>query len=93
MAGQKADPEMLRKSGSRLAELREHKEMSLADLAEVVGLSRGYLGDIESGRKRLAPELAVKLASALEVKLKDLDGPCPYCAGSGKNLHYAPVAD
>ena len=42
--------------------------ISQMELAERAGLSSGYVGEIEMGRKFPSPEALIQLASALEVK-------------------------
>ena len=87
MAGKGADKEMFRATGKRSAAIREGKEMSLGAVAELAGCSKQHVMNLEVGKRRLTPELAVTLAKALGVKVKPLDGPCAYCAGTGQNLH------
>lgn len=52
---------------SRLAELREAKGMSQADLARAVGISPHYLGLIESGEREPDGAILRSLARVLEV--------------------------
>lgn len=41
---------------------RTSKEMSQTEMAEVLGISRGTLCDIEKGRQLVSPTLAAKIA-------------------------------
>ncbi len=60
---------------------REHREMTLDQLGTAAGLSKGYLSDLENG-KRVGPvETLQAIARALKVSLDDLapppqDGQC-----------------
>jgi transcriptional regulator with XRE-family HTH domain len=50
--------------------VRRHREragMTTEQLANAVGISRPYLSNIEAGRKRLTPYLAIRIAEALGV--------------------------
>lgn len=47
---------------------RSNLGISQMELAERAGLSPGYVGEIETGRKFPSPEALIQLASALEVK-------------------------
>lgn len=68
-AGQAAAPAAETASSplSRLAELRETKGMSQADLARAVGISPHYLGQIESGEREPDGAILRSLARVLEV--------------------------
>jgi len=50
-----------------LTVLREKDGYTKSRLAEVAGLSLGYLADLESGRRKGNPEVITKLAQALNV--------------------------
>ena len=43
--------------GAALRQYREHRGWSLADLARVTHYSRGYLSNLENGRKRATSSL------------------------------------
>ena len=47
---------------------RSNLGISQMELAERAGLSSGYVGEIETGRKFPSPEALIQLATALEVK-------------------------
>jgi DNA-binding XRE family transcriptional regulator len=49
--------------------LREWREMTQAELVVAVGITQGYLSDLESGRRRGPLELHKKIARALGVPL------------------------
>ena len=50
-----------------LCVLREKDGHSKSSLARLVGMSLGYLSDLESGRRKGNPEIIGKLAQALNV--------------------------
>ena len=49
--------------------LKTGKKCTQADLAKMIGISRSYLGDIESGRTNPSDEILLKLSDALGVDL------------------------
>jgi transcriptional regulator with XRE-family HTH domain len=51
--------------GALLAAIREGEELSQAEFARRLGISRSHLCDIEKGRKMLAPARAAKFAAIL----------------------------
>ena len=63
--------------GSPLRAWRKHRALTLDALAERVGVSKGYLSQIENGRKPGTLGLFRRLASALDVAMDELVGPSP----------------
>lgn len=57
--------------GKRLRELRETKGMSQELLAHEAGLDRTYISSVERGKRNISLENIERLASALEVDIKD----------------------
>ena len=53
---------------------RQHRRLTLNGLAARVGVSKGYLSQIENGRKSSTLDLVRRLAAALDVTLDDLAG-------------------
>ena len=53
---------------------RQHRRLTLEGLATRVGVSKGYLSQIENGRKSGTLDLIRRLAAALDVTLDDLAG-------------------
>ena len=53
---------------------RQHRRLTLDGLAAKVGVSKGYLSQIENGRKSGTLGLVRRLAAALDVTLDDLAG-------------------
>lgn len=60
--------------GRQLARLRHREQLSQEALAERAGLSRNYIGLLESGRQKPSLESAKSLARALGVSLQHLIG-------------------
>lgn len=61
------NPEWVR-VGSTVRELRELRGLTPDEAANKLDISRSYLANIEAGRKRLQPVLAVKIAALLKVR-------------------------
>ena len=58
----------------RLRILREKRGLRLADLEEKTGVSRGFLSELERGKKTPTLDTLKKLASVLQVPIQDLVG-------------------
>ncbi len=61
-----ADPYAL-KIGERIRDLRLERNMSLADLADAAGLSKGHLSSVEHGLAAITIQTVSKLAKGLEL--------------------------
>jgi transcriptional regulator with XRE-family HTH domain len=59
--------EILRLFGERLRELRTERNLSQERLAELAGLDRNYIGQIERAERNVALVNIVKIAKALEI--------------------------
>ena len=59
------------KIGLRIKELRENATMSQKDLAYAADLDRSYIASIENGQRNVSIVNIEKIASALNVNLKD----------------------
>ena len=46
---------------------RQGEEMSQADFARLLGISKSHLSDIECGRKAVSPDRAARFAKALQL--------------------------
>lgn len=58
----------------RLRLIREERGLRLADLEEKTGVSRGFLSELERGKKTPTLDTLKKLASGLQVSIQDLVG-------------------
>ena len=63
------------KFGTHVRELREKRDLSQTRLAELAGLNRNYVGDIERGRRNPCLDNIIKLADALDVSPSELFRP------------------
>jgi DNA-binding XRE family transcriptional regulator len=59
-------------ASSPLAFWRKYRGMTQAGLAETVGVTQGYLSDVEKGRRDGPVELWLKLARALDLPIEAL---------------------
>lgn len=59
------------KIGQRIKELRELSAMSQKDLAYAADLDRSYIASIENGQRNVSIVNIEKIATALNVTLKD----------------------
>jgi transcriptional regulator with XRE-family HTH domain len=67
--------EILRLFGERLRELRTERNLSQERLAELAGLDRNYIGQIERAERNVALVNIVRIAKALEVDAGELFSP------------------
>ena len=58
--------------GFSIRELREKKNLSQEQLANLADLHRAYVGQIERGEKNIGLRNLEKIAKALKVSIKDL---------------------
>ncbi|PFE08587.1 helix-turn-helix transcriptional regulator [Bacillus cereus] len=59
---------------NKIAELRKEKLMSQETLAELVGLSRTYISEIENNKKQPNVKLAIKIAESLRTNVESIFG-------------------
>jgi transcriptional regulator with XRE-family HTH domain len=64
--------EILRLFGERLRELRTERNLSQERLAELAGLDRNYIGQIERAERNVALVNIVRIANGLEVAPAEL---------------------
>lgn len=64
-------------AGWRLREWRRARGQSLQALADAIGTSKGYVSELESGKRRYNQDLVEKLAGALDIAPGDLIGRAP----------------
>lgn len=58
--------------GKRVREVRKSKGISQERLAEMAGIDRSYMGNIERGEKNVTLKKAYEICDALEVTIQDL---------------------
>ncbi|WP_295437969.1 helix-turn-helix transcriptional regulator [uncultured Thiodictyon sp.] len=63
---------MTRYFGDRIRELRNERDLSLRDLADLVKVSAPFLTDVEKRRRYPTEDTLVKLADALRTTVEDL---------------------
>ncbi|MCK9574101.1 MAG: helix-turn-helix domain-containing protein [Candidatus Omnitrophica bacterium] len=63
---------ILEQFGARVRKYRLKKKLSQEKLAELAGLHRTYIGQVECGKRNLALKNVAKLAKALNVSVKEL---------------------
>ncbi len=61
-----------KKFGIKIAKLRKSKAISQEELAELSGLHRTYISDMERGRRNVSLENIEKVANALGQDIKEL---------------------
>lgn len=57
--------------GKRIKELRNKKGLKQKELAKIIGLTQGYISDIERGRQSPSPEFVGKISGPLEISKDD----------------------
>ncbi len=58
--------------GKRVREVRKSKGISQERLAEMAGIDRSYMGNIERGEKNITLKKAYEICDALDVEIQDL---------------------
>ena len=64
----------LKKLGQRIRALRNDRGMSLLQLSEDTGLSKGHLSDIENGKKNMTITTLWKILESLDINVGKLLG-------------------
>jgi len=67
--------EILRLFGERLRELRVERNFSQEHLAELAGLDRNYIGQIERAERNVALVNIIRIAKALGIEPRELFTP------------------
>lgn len=57
---------------NKIAEFRRKRGLSQEELAQIVGVSRPYLSDIENGKGSPGGPLILKIAKALDEKVENI---------------------
>ena len=58
--------------GKRVREVRRNKGISQEKLAELAGIDRSYMGNIERGEKNITLKKAYEICDALDLDIKDI---------------------
>lgn len=58
--------------GQRVREVRKAKGISQEKLAELAGIDRSYMGNIERGEKNVTLKKVYEICDALDVDVKEL---------------------
>lgn len=58
--------------GKRVREVRKGKRISQEKLAEMAGIDRSYMGNIERGEKNITLKKVYEICDALEIEIQDL---------------------
>ena len=58
--------------GKRVREVRKSKEISQERLAEMAGIDRSYMGNIERGEKNITLKKVYEICDALEIEINIL---------------------
>ena len=61
-----------RRLGANIAERRKAQHFTQRDFAQMVGINRTYLIDIEHGRRNIAFDNMMKISSGLGITLSEL---------------------
>ena len=51
--------------GDRIRQIREHKRLTQDRLAEITGISKGFLSDVENDKRNVSSEYLLRIANAL----------------------------
>src|SRR6185436_16860852 len=57
--------------GAKIRRLRQNRGLTQAALAELLGISTTYLNLLENGRRRLTPDLLIRLTRTLSIDLEE----------------------
>ena len=75
----------------RIRDARIAAEMTQTDLAHMAQLSKGFMCDVENGKRNISVDTLVRIADALKTPVhwlvsggKQSVVRCPTCGGSGK---------
>ena len=58
--------------GQRVREVRKAQNVSQEKLAELAGIDRSYMGNIERGEKNITLKKAYEICDALSIEIQDL---------------------
>ena len=67
-----ADDDIVKRIGLNITIIRERRGLTQEKLAELSGLHRAYIGQIERGEKNIGLRNLEKIATALGIQISDL---------------------
>jgi transcriptional regulator with XRE-family HTH domain len=67
-----ATPRVTKVNGGMVRQLRELRGLGCAELADLVGVHRGYLNTIETGLLHGSPRTRYRIAQELDVELAEI---------------------
>jgi transcriptional regulator with XRE-family HTH domain len=74
-------------AGDRIREIREAKRLTQDQLAERTGISKGFLSDVENGKRNVSSEYLLRIANALNASVDYLlRGASQPTAGTGEPI-------
>ena len=73
-----ADDDIIKRIGLNITIIREQREFTQEKLAELAGLHRAYIGQIERGEKNIGLRNLEKIAKALDVNIRVLVDTCSF---------------
>ena len=71
-----ADDDIIERIGLNITIIRERRGLTQEKLAELAGLHRAYIGQIERGEKNIGLRNLEKIAKALDVDIRVLVDTC-----------------
>lgn len=69
-----AEDEVIREIGRRVRSRRERRELTQMGLAELVGISRSYVAQMENGKRAASFAVLIRVAEALDIPIEELLG-------------------
>jgi len=66
------EEDIIKRIGLNITIIRERQGLTQEKLAELAGLHRAYIGQIERGEKNIGLKNLEKIAKALDVSIKEL---------------------
>ena len=88
-----AKAEVVRLLGAQLRRLREDRQLTQEELAELAGLNYKYVGRIELGKSDPGAYVLVRLAAALRVPIGELFETVPAIRAGDSTTHRLSPAD
>lgn len=58
--------------GNNIKHYREKKGLTQQQLADIVGLQRAYLSDVECGKRNVTLDIMAQISNGLDIKLQKL---------------------